>query len=222
MASVIDIANLALARLGDDATLSSIDPPEGSAQAEHCARFYPLARDTLLGWPDANWNFATKRVALAQVDMAWSTWDFAYTVPNNMLRAISVLAPDAPDDYSTPYALPYSAQGEQYSIGYQPQPFVIEVDGSDRQVIYTNQENATLRYISRVTDPTRFPPTFIDALVWLLASYLAGPMLKGDSGAAAANSAYNAFMGALARATHANAQQRHVKVSQNVAWVTNR
>ncbi len=48
MPSVVDLCNLALAYLGDDATVASIDPPEGSAQAEHCQRFYPIARDTLL------------------------------------------------------------------------------------------------------------------------------------------------------------------------------
>ena len=42
MASEIDIVNLALSRLGDDATVASLYPPEGSAQAEHGARFYPV------------------------------------------------------------------------------------------------------------------------------------------------------------------------------------
>ena len=56
MASVVDICNLALAHIGDDATVSSIDPPEGSAQAEHCKRFYAIARDTMLQMH--NWNFA--------------------------------------------------------------------------------------------------------------------------------------------------------------------
>ena len=60
MSSEIDICNLALARLGDDATVASIDPPEGSAQAEQCARFYSIARDTMLEMHD--WRFATKRV----------------------------------------------------------------------------------------------------------------------------------------------------------------
>ena len=65
MASVVDICNLALAHLGDDATISSIDPPEGSAQAEHCKRFYTSARDTLLQLHP--WNFASKRIALAEL-----------------------------------------------------------------------------------------------------------------------------------------------------------
>ena len=58
MASEVDICNLALGHLGDNATVSSISPPEGSAQAEHCARFYPIARDALLEMH--NWNFAMR------------------------------------------------------------------------------------------------------------------------------------------------------------------
>ena len=43
MATEVDICNLALAHLGDDATIATIKPPEGSAQAEKAARFYPIA-----------------------------------------------------------------------------------------------------------------------------------------------------------------------------------
>ena len=59
MASDVEICNLALSHLGDTATVASIDPPEGSAQAEHCARFYPIARDALLEKHD--WSWATRR-----------------------------------------------------------------------------------------------------------------------------------------------------------------
>jgi hypothetical protein len=63
VASEVDICNLALGHIGDSATVSSINPPEGSAQAEHCSRFYPIARDSLLEMH--NWGFATKRTNLA-------------------------------------------------------------------------------------------------------------------------------------------------------------
>ena len=63
MASEVEICNLALAHLGDEATVASIDPPEGSAQAEHCQRFYPVSRNSLLEMHD--WAFATKRATLA-------------------------------------------------------------------------------------------------------------------------------------------------------------
>ena len=42
MFSVVEICNLALSHLGDRATVVSIDPPEGSAQAEHCKTYWPL------------------------------------------------------------------------------------------------------------------------------------------------------------------------------------
>ena len=58
MATEVDICNLALAHLGDDATIASLSPPEGSAQAEKAARFYPIARNTLLEMH--TWNFASK------------------------------------------------------------------------------------------------------------------------------------------------------------------
>ena len=90
MPSVVEICNLALAHLGDDATVASIDPPEGSAQSEHCARFYPIARDSLLQMH--TWSFASRRVSLAQVTMPYTMWKYAYGVPADMLTAVAVHA----------------------------------------------------------------------------------------------------------------------------------
>ena len=66
MASAVDICNEALSHLGDSATVSSIDPPEGSAQAEHCARFYDSTLQSLSELH--NWKFALRRTSLAQVN----------------------------------------------------------------------------------------------------------------------------------------------------------
>lgn len=65
MATEVDICNVALARLGDEATLTSIDPPEGSAQADHCARFYPICKDKILR--EYPWSFAVKRKTPAEL-----------------------------------------------------------------------------------------------------------------------------------------------------------
>ena len=219
MASVVDIANLALARLGDDATISSLNPPEGSAQAEHCARFYPMARDMMLAWPDADWSFANARINLAPVASSVSTWDYAYAVPSNMLKAVAVLDPDAEDDYSMPVGANLPGIGRP--LNSTTQPYTIEtLNGAS--VIYTNQANALLRYIVRIEDATKFPPLFVDALVWLLASHIAGPILKGDSGASASNSCYQAFMSALNRAMAADATQRKVVINHVVPWIADR
>ena len=111
MASEVEICNLALAHLGDDATIASIDPPEGSAQAEHCARFYAIARDSLLQMH--NWNFASKRVALAGVNMPYTMWAYAYACPGDMMVAVSVLPPEVENDYTI---RPYPA--DRYGWGW--------------------------------------------------------------------------------------------------------
>ena len=89
MSSVVDLCNLALSRLGDSATVASIDPPEGSSQAEHCSRFYPIARDSLLEMHD--WKFATRRAPLSELTVDSFNWAHAYAEPNGALRIISVL-----------------------------------------------------------------------------------------------------------------------------------
>ena len=93
MASEVDICNLALARLGDNATVASIDPPEGSAQAEHCARFYAVARDSLLEMHA--WKFATRRVQLAKLTVESWDWSFAYAEPTGALKLLGVLSATA-------------------------------------------------------------------------------------------------------------------------------
>jgi hypothetical protein len=67
MASETDIVNLSLARLGDEANVASIDPPEESVQAEHAAMFYPIARDAMLEMGD--YKFSRRRITGATVTM---------------------------------------------------------------------------------------------------------------------------------------------------------
>lgn len=192
MSSAVDICNIALGHLGDSANVSSIDPPEGSAQAEHCARFYPMARDTLLEMH--NWGFATRRVSLAQISIpsatAATTWEYAYAFPAAVARMIAVLAPDTPD-----------SEGAEFEV---------EALSTGSYVIYTNVEDAILRYVERVADTTKFTPLFVDALGWLLASYLAGPIIKGDSGATAGRECYKTFLGQFSLAAGSDSRQRRV------------
>ena len=57
MTTQVQICNLALAKLGDEAQVSSVAPPDGSMQAAYCALFYPQALAVLLTKHD--WSFAT-------------------------------------------------------------------------------------------------------------------------------------------------------------------
>lgn len=201
MASEVDICNLALARLGDNATVASIDPPEGSAQAEHCARFYAVARDSLLEMHA--WKFATRRVLLAKLTVESWDWAFAYAEPTGALKLLGVLSATASNDDET-------------------QPYEAESDANGAAIILTNQEGASLRFVARVTDTTKFSPLFVDALAWLLASYLAGPVLKGDAGAAMAKACLQSFMLAFSNAKVSDANQRKVRPEHTPAWIAGR
>lgn len=181
MASVVDICNLALANLGDAATVTSIDPPEGSVQAEKCAQFYPVARDALLEMHP--WSFAVKRVVLADLGGTPPTnWEYRYARPADCLHAIAVYPEEPASEWDT-------------------QPFVQEMDGTTRSIL-TNAATATLKYIARVTETTTFSPTFVVALSWYLAYLLAMPITRNPD---AATAAYNGYVRELANAKRQDA-----------------
>lgn len=232
MSSEVDICNLALGYLGDTATVASISPPEQSAQAQHCARFYPIARDSLQEMH--TWGFCTKRVTLAAFATSEaSEWDYAYASPSDMLNAIAVLPPDANDDYTpsstvpaTPYGMAYSAypSAAPTTVGgpYAPQPFSCETNAEGVDVIYSDQQNAVLRYSGSVTDTGRFSPLFVTTLAYYLASFLAGPLIKGNAGDAAADRCLKKAMAMLNQAKESDAGQRRVNLTHRVAWVAGR
>lgn len=201
MSSVVDICNLALAHIGDDATIASIDPPEGSAQAEHCARFYPVARDSLLEMHP--WNFALRRISPASLSIPVWSWAYAYAAPSNMLKVLAVLPPSAGSDAES-------------------QPYETESADDGSVIIRTDQETASLRYIVRVDDPTRFPPLFTEALSRLLAAYLAGPVIKGKEGRAAAAQQMQMFDRAAGLARVSDANQRFVTTDHLPTWISSR
>jgi len=222
VASEVDICNLALGHIGDSATVSSINPPEGSAQAEHCSRFYPMARDSLLEMH--NWGFATKRTNLALLTSNFSEWKYCYAIPTDAVNLLAVLSSAATDDYSVPLQYSSSVMGVPIAMGgvYEPQPYAAEALDDGTEVIYTNQDAAMLRYTSLISDTSKFSPLFVESLSWLLASYLAGPVIKGDAGAAESKRCMQAFLLAYGKATVSDANQRRTQIMQSVGWMAGR
>jgi len=223
MASEVDICNLALADLGDAAKVSSISPPDTSAQAGHCARFYPMARDELLDMHD--WDFATYRVALAAITLpsVVTTWTYAYALPSNVLNIIAILDPNAADDYSVGIPLPYTTpQVLPGTAGVEtPQPFAVEViNGSP--VVLTNQVDAVMRYTAVVTDTAQFSPLFTAGLTKLLAAKLAGPVLKGAEGRAARKELMQEFLLWKGEAMTSDANQRRIRPAPGASWIVGR
>lgn len=230
MSSDVDICNSALALLGDDATVASISPPEGSPQADHCARFYPRARRQLLEMHD--WSFASRRVALALSAVPPPfTWAYAYALPSDSLSVIGVLAATAVDDYSAALTIFSDSNGypngalasAQSNVGlYTEQDYAQETDVDGNGLLYTNQENAVLRYVADVSDNTKFSPLFEECLVLLLASKLAGPLIKGADGRAASQSMLQEFKAWFGQAAASDANDKRHTTQQSTNWLVGR
>lgn len=206
MASDVDICNLALAHLGDRATVASLDPPEGSAQAELCARFYPIARDGLLELYD--WAFATVSAQPALRDVEAKPYRFAYAKPADALRIRAVL----PEQMFTVYSdwvynwrALISQQGRTVTGAYEMRADAM-LGG---ELVLTNVENPTLIYTRITEDASVFPSLFVQALSYQLAAMLAGPILKGDVGTSENKRLLQVAQLMVARAKEADAAQRH-------------
>lgn len=221
MASLVDVCNLAVARLGDAAEIVSIEPPDGSAQAAHCARFLPMVRDSLL--QAHAWGFALRREALAAITMpvGVSGWLYAYAMPNQCLQLLAVQAGDASDDF---IGATTDADDALRSSAAQA-PHLVELTPDGAMVILTDTEGAVARFVKRIEDPTLWSPLFTESLSWRLAAAVAGPLLKGDAGMQQARRCEEIAAAVLARARAQDAQQSRPRVlSQPLAssWLSAR
>lgn len=240
--SEVTICNLALSHLGDTAVVASIRPPDGSVQAQLCARFYAPARDALLEM--AAWGFATRRVKLAELvpeaadamdinadGTLAGPWRHMYALPSGVVNTLAVQQLDAPADYEAWFGPVEKGQFPPYPQGYLPvpgapmevpQPYSVETRFDGSRIVLTNTCDAVLRYTTKVTDTTKFSPLFTLALSHLLASMLAGPILKGDAGTAAAEAQLAIFNSLKGQATSSDANQRKTRVEPPVSWIRGR
>jgi hypothetical protein len=167
MPSVVQICNMALSHIGSEARVASINPPDGSVEAGHCATFYDAARLEML--EPGSWAFTLARASLAPITNPSSVWAYAYAKPADCKRALRVLRPSIAITVFT-----QDLVREPHADDRDGAPFDIE-----GEVILTNEPEAVLLYVRDVTDTNKFPASFSSALSYLLASYLAGPIVKG-------------------------------------------
>lgn len=225
MASKIDIANLALTHLGESNTIVSIEPPSGSPYARYAATFYPMARDFLLSiYP---WNFNTRRISPATLDSEASSYAYAYAVPNEALTILSVLPPNTTDDYvggltTALQSVVFISDLETIATGALPQNFAREVLADGQHVIYTNVEDAVIRYTMKIENPAKFSAPFVMALSRLLASYLAGPVIKGKRGVDVGKAQFQIFIGVMGMAQTHDANQSKNTLQWKPPWMRNR
>ena len=145
------------------ATISSVDPPEGSIYAQQCALFYPQAMGELL--ESHPWGFVTRWVQLALLADPHPGFAGVFALPDDCLKVWAVREhPEGP------------------LIDFERQA------GAADTVLCTQTATCHALYTRMTRIPQLLPPLFKSALAHLLASMLAGSIIKGDTGAAAAKS----------------------------------
>lgn len=159
MATDVGMCNEALANIGAGSNVTSINPPDGSAYAQHCARFYRKAVElTLAAFP---WKFATARSNLAQVVdsevIAPGNYAYKFALPADMLVAICVLPKD------------HTVEDDQ-RLDY-------EIEGP---YLFCNHPTPQLKYTRNITNESLFTVEFADAATWKLSQLLSGVIVKGD------------------------------------------
>lgn len=215
--SDVDICNMALSFIGDQARVTSIMPPDASVQGELCAKFYPMALRSTLEMH--NWAFATRRSECTPVGVEpghehdhdheasvcdCAEWQYYYQLPRHFLKAIAVMPDESPTDYA------------------QVENFTVQRDSTGTMRLYCNVENAIMLYTEYVVETHTFPPLFQMAVAWHLASMLAGAILKGDVGANESKRCLQMSTMYAAKATASDSAVRRIHPEMQASWITAR
>ncbi len=148
--SETSICNLALSHLGHSISIASLD--ERSTEARACSLWYMRCRDELLrSFP---WPFAITQADLALVEETpdGPEWAYTYTAPTDVLCLLRA-----------PYG---STRNPTIDTTTK---WVVKRNPLGGQLLYLDQQYATVEYVARVTDPEEFPVDFVIALSYLIA-----------------------------------------------------
>lgn len=202
MSSVIDICNRALSHTGTDQAITNLD--EKSKEARICARWYEATLDQMLR--AFAWNFAQRRVILADLGDAPSGWQLRYRYPTDCVDLQRVFHPD---DYMP---------GTEID-GLDIAPFRVASSGDGGRVILSNIDQAEALYTARVEDSNLFPADFAATLELTLAANISMPMVaKPQITDYLANKARLAMSEAMA----ANLNEGHYPNHPDAEWVRDR
>ena len=189
--TLIDLYNRAIARLGGEQLPLGVTPIEGDITGQLCANLFPGVLDLALSRHE--WSFALKRMLLTKAGAADAVTGFAVRyapLPTDMVRTVSL--------------------GRRLNEGPE---YALEGDS-----LLTDLEGATLLYVSRVSDPEKWPADFADALAWGLAGELATARVN-DPGKM--QFCGNMFIETLSRAAAADVKKNGPKHPQGT-WGTSR
>lgn len=146
-----DIANIALAKFREG-RITDITSTTDPVAVVVSDQYDHALRYVL---EEHRWNFAGKRAKLTELGTTPAFgWDHQYQLPADLIRIKEV-------------------NGE--AIEESLRSFIIEGDK-----LLTNEDSVEITYVSEVTDPNLFSPSFIDALATKLAALVCA-RITGDS-----------------------------------------
>jgi len=155
MSTDTDLVNTALRRIGANPITSLAD---GSTNANTVNDIYTELRDDLLR--SHPWNFATKRVKLAQsATTPVFEFDYGYPLPADWLRTMSVHDNDA---------------------GHGTILYRMELINGQKSIL-TSRSEIWLRYVSIVTDTNLMSADFRNALSFVIARDLSIPLASSNT-----------------------------------------
>lgn len=152
MASVVNICNMALTRLGQQRIASLTQSGLG---AELSNLFYdPTVRELLTAY---EWPFAISREQLAaSTETNLSKYDYIYVLPNDYLRVLTLLDPDDYSEVNTEWVI-------------------------EGRKLLSDVTSCYIKYIKMPTDPSDFPQIFIEALYLRMAAKMCLKMTQDQS-----------------------------------------
>lgn len=211
MTSVVGICNMALGNIGITQTIENID--DNNERARVCKLYYEATRDQVIRAMSP--NFAQAFVALAVVTGDPPPgWAYQYRYPADCLYALQITDVNG----SRILALSCTNGAMTETVPQVPSiPYTVMSDpsGSGR-IIATDQEDAVLWYVRRVTDPNSFDPEFVMALAWALAANIAIPMKVNANVAQFAATQARSMLGEAATGTMSEQQGRDERQSVSV------
>lgn len=190
---VVTIVNIALAEIGAQAQVSSVNPSDGSAEGNAASLLYTPKIDDL--HRAAHWNFARAQSSLTLLKAAAGTpenpngttssppqpWLYSYAYPTDCLKTRYIL-PALPVQSSS---IPFTTADNTAPISYGNDAavrFIVASDiddaGNRVRAIFTNMAAAQLIYTIRITDPNLWDPSFVSCATAYLGAWFVNALAR--------------------------------------------
>lgn len=194
MASSIEIANIALAKIGAS-RITSFD--EASPEAEVLTTVYSAIRDDEIA--KYNWNFAkTRRRLPAENATPVFGWQYQYLIPSDCLRVLE----------AGRWPMPVMSN----LIVGETRPFALE----GGRIMTNDGGGLNVLYLRRVEDTSEYPAIFIEVFTCALAKEIAYSISYAANVQLQANQLYE---NALAKARRVEAVDTMPIMIQDGSWM---